>query len=138
MKHIRNLILVFSFLMISVESFGQIDNKCDAIYSFVDFMSEYANGIHGLMDYLNKDLILILSDCIQRDSILIASMYLTLTIDNEGKVIDVDFIQINATDQCKSDLKKKILTMPSWTPGKLNGKAVCCKFSWPISCIMWQ
>ena len=65
-------------------------------------------------------------------------MYLTMTIDKTGIVIDVEFVRINATDQCKKDLKQKIMTMTSWTPGMKVGKPVCCKYSWPISCIMWQ
>src|SRR5690606_40596459 len=112
MKHTFNVILIHYILMISVESFGQIDNECDTIYSFVDSMPNYTDGIAGLMDYLNKELIPILTDCNQRDSTLIASMYLNLTIDKKGNVIDIDFIRINASDQCKNDLKKKILTMP--------------------------
>ncbi len=134
MKH---LILIVGFL-ISVTCFGQVDSDCDSVYNFVDKMPEYENGFSGLSDYLHKELIPILANCIERDSSLIASMYLTLTINKDGNVVDVVFNRINATDQCKSDLKDKMLTMPQWTPGKLEGKPVCCKFPWPISCIMWQ
>ena len=134
MKHI---LLIIGFL-ISIPSLGQVDSGCDSVYNFVDTMPEYESGINGLSDYLHNDLIPILAKCIERDSSLIASMYLTMTIDKKGNVIDVVFNRISATEKCKNDLKKKILTMPSWTPGKLNGKNVCCKYSWPISCIMWQ
>ncbi len=67
--------------MFSNESFGQTNNDCDSIYSFVEIMPEYENGTKGLMDYLSKDLIPILTDCTQSDSTLIASLYLTMTID---------------------------------------------------------
>ncbi|WP_347839952.1 hypothetical protein [uncultured Draconibacterium sp.] len=125
-------------ILISVTCFGQVDADCDSVYIFAEKMPEFKNGDSGLSGYLHSDLIPILANCIERDSSLIASMYLTLTINKHGKVIDVIFNRISASDQCKNDLRQKILTMPSWTAGVDKGKRVCCRYSWPISCIMWQ
>ena len=104
---------------------GQTTNKCDTIYDFVEQMPKYDKDPQGLMDYLSKDLIPIISDCMKRDSTLIASLRIILTIDNNGHVIDAVFPRPDLTDQCKSDLKKKLLTMTGWKPGLMNGKTVC-------------
>ena len=117
---------------------GQTPNKCDSIYDFADQMPQYDKDIQGLIDYLSNDLIPIIGNCMNRDSTLIASMRIILTIDKNGHVIDATFPRPNLTDQCKSDLKKKLLTMTGWKPGLMNGKSVCTHFQWPISCIKWN
>ena len=117
---------------------GQTTNKCDTIYDFVEQMPKYDKDPQGLMDYLSKDLIPIISDCMKRDSTLIASLRIILTIDNNGHMIDAVFPRPDLTDQCKSDLKKKLLTMTGRKPGLMNGKTVCTHFHWPISCIKWN
>jgi len=137
MKSILN-ILTFIALLISSVTYGQITNKCDTIYDFVDKMPQYDKDINGLMDYLNKELVPIISNCMKRDGDLIASLHIVLTIDKNGKVIDATFPRPNLTDQCKSDLKKKLLTMTGWTAGQLKGENVCTHFYWPISCLKWE
>jgi hypothetical protein len=120
-------------------TFGQsVDNECDTIYDFVETLPQYENDVKGLMDYLMTDLAPILSNCYKRDDILSTSIYLILTIDKKGKVIDVEFKRIQASEKCKEELKEKLLHMNGWTPGKHENVAVCCKYQWPISCINWE
>ncbi len=90
------------------------------------------------MSYLNDELIPILSDCAKRDRSLVTSMYLTLTINQKGNVIDVDFRRIDASEACKNELSKNLLSMNGWTPGKVSGEYVCTEYHWPISCILWE
>lgn len=101
-------------------------------------MPVYKNDTKGLADYLNNELIPILSDCYKKDSLLTASIYLTLTINQKGHVIDVKFERINASELCKDKLREKIMSMPEWTAGYIGGKAICCRYLWPISCIKWE
>lgn len=131
-------ILTFIALLNSSVILGQTINKCDTIYDFVEQMPKYERDMQGLMDYLNKDLIPIVDECMKRDSSLIASLWIILSIDKNGQVIDVSFPRPELTDQCKNDLKKKLLTMTGWQPGQQNGKNVCTHFNWPISCIKWN
>jgi hypothetical protein len=101
-------------------------------------MPKYDNDLKGLSDYLMKELVPIIGDCIKRDIDIIASLYIILTIDSNGKVIDATFPKDNLTSLCKDDLKRKLLTMDGWTAGKINGRPVCSKFNWPISCLKWE
>ena len=133
-----NKILIFIALLIGSVTFGQTPNNCDTIYNFVEDMPKFDKDIEGLRDYLNKDLIPIIGECMSQDSSLIASLRIILTIDKNGQVIDATFPKPEMTDQCKSDLKEKLLTMTGWKPGKINEQNVCTHFRWPISCIKWE
>lgn len=130
-------ILIILALFIGLVSFGQI-NKCDTIYDFAEQMPQYINDSRGLMDFFNKELIPIISDCMKRDSSLIASLQIVLTIDIYGQVINATFPKPELTDLCKSNLKKKLITMKGWKPGQMSGMKVCTHFYWPISCIKWE
>jgi hypothetical protein len=138
MKRIRIYILTIFCVLTGSELFGQTNNSCDTIYDFVEKMPQYKNDVNGLADYFLKELTPILSDCYKRESILTSSMYLTLTIDQKGRVVDIDFLRIQATDNCKNELIQKIRTMSGWSPGIHNGEPVCCHFNWPVSCIKWE
>lgn len=139
---IKNIILIYTLkiltyvlsLLTVTRSYGQTGN-CDTIYNIVETMPGYDKG---LARYLMNDLIPVIGECIKRDSHIIASLYIALTIDTKGKVIDVDFLKPNLTRLCKAELREKLLTMNGWTPGQVNGQPVCSKFHWPISCIKWE
>jgi len=119
--------------------FGQsVNRQCDTIFAVAEIMPQYQTGLKGLMDYLMTDLAPILSNCCERDSILITSIYLTLTIDNYGEVTDVDFKRIQATEKCKKELKENLMNMTGWIPGKQGDISVCCKYFWPVRCIKWE
>lgn len=138
MKRLQTL-LTFLIFAAGFFSFSQsVHNDCDTIYDFAESLPQYQNDGKGLMDYLMTDLAPILSDSYTRDNIITASIYLILTIDKKGKVIDVEFKKIHATEKCKEKLKEKLLTMTGWTPGKQGNKAVCSKYKWAIRCINWK
>ncbi|MFK8044143.1 MAG: hypothetical protein AB8B72_01510 [Crocinitomicaceae bacterium] len=135
----RRLLMILITILTSLTVIAQpSSHECDSIYEFAEEMPVYQNGMNGLIKYLKSDLIPILVDCNGRDGILTSSLYLSLTIDRQGKVIDVEFQRIQATEQCKKELREKLLTMKGWTSGMQDGIAICCTFSWPISGINWR
>ena len=125
---------ILLFFLIALTSLGQ----CDSIYDNPQTPSKYTSDTKGLMDYLNKTLVPILGDCMKEDGGIIASLYMKLTIDKSGKVIEVEFIRLQASEKCKNKLREKILTMKGWSAGQMNEKNVCSKINWPISCLKWQ
>ncbi len=137
LRHLSN-ILTLLFLTTTLIVNGQTDNDCDTVYDMVETMPQYENDVRGLMDYMMEDLTPLLFECYKRDSLLTASIYMTLTIDKKGHVIHVEFNRVKATEQCKNELRQKIMTMTGWTPGKQDGIPVCSKYVWPISCINWK
>jgi len=130
-------ILTVVLLLTVTKSYGQT-NDCDTVYNYSQVMPKYDKDIKGLSDYLIRELVPIIRDCIKRDTEIIASLYIILSIDSSGKVIDATFPKDNLTLRCKDDLRAKLLTMTGWTAGQQDGQDVCCKFNWPISCLKWE
>ncbi len=123
--------------MIVAKSQGQTCG-CDSVYNNPEIMPQFKNEFKGLLDYLKIELVPIIAECIKRDTEIIASLYIILTIDTAGKVIDATFPRYNLTSLCKYDLKQKLLTMNGWTPGQNNRPPVCSKIRLPISCLKWE
>lgn len=136
MRHFFKILTVIFFLTVT-KSYGQ-SSGCDTVYSYVEVMPKYEKEVKGLSDYLMKELVSIIGNCIKRDIEIIANLYIILTIDSNGKVIDATFPRHNLTSLCNEDLKAKLLTMTGWTAGQKDGQPVCCKFNWPISCLKWE
>jgi len=110
----------------------------DTVYSSPDTMPMYKDGDNGLSQYFTKELAPIIGACIKRDTTIIASLCIVLTIDSNGKVIEATFPTHNLTTLCKDDLKKKLFTMNGWRAGQKEGRPVCSIFNWPIRCIKWE
>jgi hypothetical protein len=134
----KTLLTILFFLTI-LTSWGQTTHSCETIYDFPQTLPQYTNNTtKGLMAYLSKKLVPILSGCIKQDREVVTSMHIKLTIDKAGKVIAVDFPRLQASEYCKEKLRNEILTMTGWTAGQMDGKNVCSKFYWPISCLKWE
>lgn len=112
--------------------------NCDIIYDFAEVMPQYNKGDSGLSKYIRKELIPVIGNCMNYDSLLISSLNIVLTIDKEGKVIDATFPKFNAPDSCKDELREKLKAMTGWIPGQMKGQPICCHFAIPISCLKWQ
>ena len=119
-------------------TFGQVRNACDSIYTELDQSPEFQNGIKGLLDYLNTDLIPIISRNMKEDKVIVDKLYANVIINRDGNVVDVEFLKLNGSEKCKEELKKKIMTMTGWTPGKMNGQSVCSNYFWVVGCIKWE
>ena len=111
---------------------------CDTIYDFADQMPQFKKDHNDQFDFVSNELAPIISQCMKRDSSLIASLRTIFTIDKQGNVVNVHFEQPALSTQCRKELTTKILSMKGWTPGSQNGKPVCAQAYWPISCLNWQ
>jgi hypothetical protein len=132
------VITVLIVLLACSLAFGQTSNKCDTIYDYVEQMPKFGNDIPDIIKYMRKEVIPIISNCMETDSTLITNLYIILTINKNGQVTDAEFPRPALTDKCKSKLKSKLLTMTGWQPGKKDGKNVCIRISLPINCIRWN
>ena len=111
--------------MINVHIYGLLKKKFDANAS------------------LGENMIITLK---HRDGLLLQELFKELDLSQDecgecfvnGKVIKATFPKPELTYLCKSDLKKKLLTMTGWKPGQMDGTKVCTHFYWPVSCIKWE
>jgi len=120
----------------SIHTFGQT-KSCETVYQTVDNNPAYDGGMNALMDYSSKYLTPIISKYHKKDEELTAKLTMTLTIDADGKVVDVVLSKHKLPKDCEDEIKNELLTMTGWTAGSVNGQKVCCKFAWVISCIKW-
>lgn len=120
--------LLFSLLIIK-NATGQRATKCDNVFHSVDVPAKYQEDHFAFNRYLEKELTPVISRCIDRDGELITNLSIVLTIDKTGKVINASFPMPTLTDQCKYELKLKLLEMENWTP---------CKTEWQGSVQLLQ
>lgn len=137
-ERLKSILTLLTFAL-CLDVAGQTGNEdCDSIYKYTETFPQYKNDKKDLMEYFRSDLQPILSNCYKRDSSLITNMILQLTIGKTGRVIDLEFKKIHASEKCKKELREKILTMSGWAPAKHQGLPVCSKFSWSIACLRWE
>ena len=138
MKLIILLISLVQFSCTTI-SCGQTKPYCDIIYNSPQIKAHNKWDDKTLIDYVAKELSPIIIKCSEKDSSeLISSLNTQFIIDKKGKVIDVSILTKNIGTKCKSELRKKMLTMGGWVPGKINGKLVCSRVNFPITCLKWE
>jgi hypothetical protein len=126
----KTLTAVYFLLTMTVcVAHGQA-NPCETIYLVVDNQPAYEGGMSALFDYATKHL----SEIIKQGQIdsnePTAKLFMMLTIDANGNVIDAELSNHKLSKHYEGLLKEKLLNMTGWTPGTLNGHRVCSKFAW--------
>ena len=120
----------------SIQASGQT-KTCETVYQTVDNSPTYDGGMSALTDYSGKHWTSIISKYHDKDEELSTKLIMTLTINTDGKVVDVVLSKHKLSKDCVDEIRKELLTMTGWTSGSLNGQKVCSKFTWIISCIKW-
>lgn len=128
---IMSLFIFFNGLLKSQE--------CDTVYSHVDVLPKFQNNSRDLLKYVELELVPVIQGCIAVDSVIISSLSIMLTIQENGQVVDATFPKDKYLSiQCKEMLKAKLITMKGWSSGQKNGRPVCCFHYFPINCIKWD
>jgi hypothetical protein len=127
-------LMLFGVLISAAPAFAQ-GSSCDTVYTTVEVQLSYERGISALIDYFAKELLPIISK--SENKTLTEKMTIMLTIDVNGKVIDAELSRHRLEKSAEDEMRRKILTMTGWTPGRLNNEPVCCKYAWVIGCIKW-
>ena len=107
------------------------------VYDLVEVIPQYKDGSASFYQFLNSELLPILSDCPEQHGMPISSLYLKLTIDSQANVVDVNFLKSALCDDCKTRMREKLLAMEGWTAGIIDGERVCTRIVIPIKCIKW-
>lgn len=115
------------FFLSSFFSYGQ--NKfeyCDSIIDFPDKEAELAE-YDSTFDLVRAELLPILNDCILDACTHLSVIYISLVINSEGKVVNVEFIKRSLPEECLIQLEKKLMNTAYWLPGKVGGFDVCSR-----------
>jgi hypothetical protein len=127
--------IFISLLGITIPSASQTDS-CAVVHRSVDDQPVYGSGMQALMEYFQKALMPVVSRDENKEQT--TKMMIVLTIDANGRVTDVVLSRHMLCKKSEEELREKILSMPRWSPGRLNGKNVCCRYDWIIGCIKWE
>lgn len=106
-------LLIVVFLLVFLIFYGQFVG-CDMIYSSVDVLLEYDKDVKGFFDYVKKEFVLLIVDCIEGELEIIISLYIMLIIDCYGKVMDVIFLLYDVFFFCQEKMRVKFLFMIGW------------------------
>jgi hypothetical protein len=140
----HSIMIAVLLFFISLHSCGQAMDCCDTIYSNPVTAPTYKDGEAGLMKYIRNSLLTVYNDCYVLEGDVITRQAISLTIDCNGKVREVEFVRTNLigktelSELCRGRLKRELLKMNGWTAAQLRGQNICSKFLIPISCILWK
>lgn len=129
------LIPFILFITLSrINCFAQT-KSCDTIYDSKEIKAHYKKGELELNKFVINQLLPIIGQCQEKENYTIySSLFMYLTINSKGKIIDVRFTRAKLSETCKAELKKELLTMEGWQPAQMNNQPVCSIYLLPIHC----
>ena len=103
------------------------------LYTFSEVMPEFIGGQVALFRYITEH---IRYDKTNPEYDMPSSLSLTFIIERDGRVSDV----ISQKESVPLDgvLRKAMLGMPAWKPGRVEGKTVRFRYPFRVSCIKWE
>lgn len=109
----------------------KVEKKEEVIYDIVDEPAEPPGGMAALKRYLAEN-IKYPQTAVEMG--LEGKCYLQFVVSENGYISNVR-VKKGVTDcpECDQEAIRVVKSMPKWTPGKVNGKAVNSTFSLPVS-----
>jgi len=129
---------VLLFLLTAVPLFtalGQTDSsvKQQTIYEFAQEAPQFPGGSAALDEYLQKNLRYPEN---AKKAGIEGRVFVGFVVTKQGKITDVQ-AKAHPFKESDPDLVREaerlIRSMPEWTPGKVKGSAVACRFNVPVT-----
>lgn len=99
-------------------------------FTFVEFMPEFPGGEAALMKYLSKNLRY--PNMAQENGIQ-GSIFVQFVVNKDGSISEVKTVGAHKGAGLEEEAVRVVSKMPSWKPGKQNGKAVTVIFNLPVT-----
>ena len=106
---------------------GPVENP-DKVFEFVEQVPAFPGGQEALFSYLQKN---IKYPPIARENGIEGKVFLSFVVDKTGHIRDIK-IKRGIGGGCDEEAVRVVKNMPSWKPGKQNGKEVNVMFTLPI------
>jgi protein TonB len=100
----------------------------DVVFMVVEQPAEFPGGMEAMMKFLQKNM---KYPAVARRMGIEGSVFVSFVVDREGKISDLNVIK-GISAECDQEAVRVIKLMPSWKPGKQNGRAVKSRFVLPI------
>ncbi|MDO4159110.1 MAG: energy transducer TonB [Prevotellaceae bacterium] len=98
------------------------------VYNVVEVMPEFPGGMNAMMGFFIKN-IKYPADAIAEK--VEGRVIVRFVIDADGKVCDVEIVK-SVSKSIDAEALRVVKAMPTWIPGKINGKAVRVRFTVPV------
>lgn len=110
---------------------GVIEEKAPEIFTVVEQMPEFPGGTAELMKYLQKN---ISYPQVEKEAGIQGKCYIKFVVQPDGSISNVEVQRgVSGGPGCDKEAVRVVKSMPKWTPGKQNGRAVPVYFNLPVS-----
>ena len=106
-----------------------VSQSNQSIFDSVEQMPEFPGGMSALIDFLSSN-IKYPEDAHKAG--ISGRVTTRFVINEDGSVSDVVIVR-SANPLLDAEAIRVVSSMPNWTPGKVNGKAVKCRFTLPVT-----
>ena len=99
------------------------------VFQFVEQMPSFPGGEAALMKYLSSH---INYPSIARENGIQGTVVVQFVVNTDGTIVNVKPVGQKKGGGLEEEAVRVVKSMPNWTPGKQNGRAVRVQFSLPI------
>ena len=114
---------------VSVNAYSQSKEQDDAVYSIVSEQPSFPEGMQEMMKFISENR-KYPAEAKAKD--IHGKVIVAFVVERDGSLSDVK-IRRGIGYGCDEEAIRLIKSMPKWTPGKQNGKAVRVSMMLPVS-----
>lgn len=122
-------LIVFFMAFVSVNAYSQSKEQDDAVYSMVSEQPSFPEGMQKMMKFISENR-KYPAEAKAKD--IHGKVIVAFVVERDGSLSDVK-IRRGIGYGCDEEAIRLIKSMPKWTPGKQNGKAVRVSFMLPVT-----
>ena len=122
-------LIVFFMAFVSVNAYSQSKEQDDAVYSMVSEQPSFPGGMQEMMKFISENR-KYPAEAKAKD--IHGKIIVAFVVERDGSLSDVK-IRRGIGYGCDEEAIRVIKSMPKWTPGKKNGKAVRVSFMLPVT-----
>lgn len=122
-------LIVFFMAFVSVNAYSQSKEQDDAVYSIVSEQPSFPGGMQEMMKFISENR-KYPAEAKAKD--IHGKVIVAFVVERDGSLGDVK-IRRGIGYGCDEEAIRLIKSMPKWTPGKQNGKAVRVSMMLPVS-----
>ena len=126
----KKLFLIMFFMaFVSVNAYSQSKEQDDAVYSIVSEQPSFPGGMQEMMKFISENR---KYPAEAKAKEIHGKVIVAFVVERDGSLSDVK-IRRGIGYGCDEEAIRLIKSMPKWTPGKQNGKAVRVSFMLPVT-----
>jgi TonB family protein len=98
------------------------ESKKNKVYDFVEEMPSFPGGLKALMEWIQRN---------QRkpEGDPVGRCILNFVVEKDGSLSEIKVVRSSGEEKLDEEAIRLLKTMPRWTPGKLNGEKVRCRYT---------